>query len=158
MRAVIQRVRGASVTADGKASGRIGEGLAILIGIAAGDGEEQARLVATKALRLRVFPAAEGGAGFDRSVLEIGGGILLVSQFTLHASVRRGRRPDFAAAASRETAAPLFKRLASLFRESGLQVETGVFGAEMELQLTNSGPATFLLDSDDWRGTGGPRR
>jgi D-aminoacyl-tRNA deacylase len=140
MRAVVQRVSRARVTPGGG----IGAGLCVLLGVAGGDAEEQAARLAGKAARLRIFPAAEGR--FDCSVLDVGGGVLVVSQFTLIADTANGNRPSFADAAPPDEAEPLYERFCDELRALGVPVETGVFGAKMELELVNDGPVTIVLD------------
>ncbi len=149
MRAVIQRVTNAAVRVDGQAVGEIGPGLAILVGVTHDDTDEDISYLADKTLNLRIFPAENDQSGFDRSALEIGADILLVSQFTLYASTRKGRRPGFTDAAPGPVSEPVFNRLVDTFRQSGLKVQTGVFGAKMLVGLENDGPATFVLDTAD---------
>ncbi len=153
MRAVVQRVSRASVTVDGAVTGSAGTGLVILVGVTHGDGPDEVRYLRDKIANLRIFP--DDDAEFERSALEVGADILLVSQFTLYASTRKGRRPGFTEAAPGEFSEPLFNELVDAFRETGLRVETGVFGAMMLVELANDGPATFILDTAD-RNT--PRR
>jgi len=147
MKAVIQRVREASVSVDGKVVGEIGEGLLVLAGIARDDTEATLRSVASKIVNLRIFEDDEGR--MNRSLLEIGGQLLVVSQFTLMADCRRGRRPSFTDAAPPEVAAGLFERFVEMLREHPCKVETGVFQAMMEVRLNNWGPVTIILDSAD---------
>ncbi|WP_026369553.1 D-aminoacyl-tRNA deacylase [Kallotenue papyrolyticum] len=149
MRALIQRVSRASVRVDGATVGAIGPGLVILLGVGVGDSEREAALLAEKIAHLRIFADAEGK--FNRSLLEVGGAALVVSQFTLFADTRKGRRPSFTQAAPPEQAAPLVERFAALLREQGIAVATGRFGALMEVELVNQGPVTIWLDSDDWQ-------
>ncbi|MDP6666505.1 MAG: D-aminoacyl-tRNA deacylase [Dehalococcoidia bacterium] len=152
MRAVIQRVNRASVSVDDSVVGEIGGGLCLLIGITHEDCDDDLKYIVEKTLNMRIFPsesAEPGDSGFDRSVQEVGGGLLLVSQFTLYASTRKGRRPGFTDAARPEMASPMFDRVADAFRYSGLRVETGVFGASMNVQIENAGPVTIMLDSAD---------
>lgn len=141
MRVVVQRVSRARVTPGGE----IGRGLCILLGVARGDGEEAAERLAGKIARLRVFPDDEGR--FDRSVLDVGGAALVVSQFTLIADTAKGNRPSFAAAAPPEEAEPLYSHFCDLLRGLGVPVETGVFGAKMEVELVNDGPVTIALET-----------
>jgi D-tyrosyl-tRNA(Tyr) deacylase len=141
MRAVVQRVSRARVTPGGE----IGPGLCILLGVARGDREEEAGRLAGKIARLRIFPDDDGR--FDRSVLDAGGSALVVSQFTLIADTAKGNRPSFAGAAPPEQAEPLYERFTSRLRALGVPVETGVFGARMEVELVNDGPVTIVLDT-----------
>jgi len=145
MRAVVQRVSEASVEVDDAVVGQIGPGLAVLVGVKERDTEADARYLAEKTAHLRVFADEEGR--MNRSVLERGGGILVVSQFTLYGDVRRGRRPSYAEAAAPETAEALYQRYCELLRAEGLAVETGRFGAMMVVRIVNDGPVTILLDS-----------
>lgn len=147
MRAVIQRVREASVGVDGREVAAIGPGLLILVGVRQGDTEEAAGWLAGKVAEVRIFEDAEGK--MNRSVREVGGGALVVSQFTLYGDVRKGRRPSFSDAAHPEAAVPLLRRFVSDLRERGLPVQEGVFGARMQVRLVNDGPVTILLDSAD---------
>lgn len=149
MRAVIQRVSEASVAVEGRVVGAIRRGLLILLGVGIGDGEAEARLLAEKSANLRIFPDEEGR--FNRSLLDIGGEALVVSQFTLYADTRRGRRPSFSAAAPPEIAAPLVETFANELRRLGVAVSTGQFGAMMQVALVNDGPVTILLDSAIFR-------
>lgn len=150
MKAVVTRVERASVTLrDGASAGQrreIGGGLLILLGVGTADGEEAARKLVDKILALRIFPNAEGK--FDRSVTDLRGQILLVSQFTLYGSLKGGRRPDFTGAARPETAKPLYERVAELLCAGGLTVKTGEFGASMAVDSLNDGPVTVLVDTD----------
>ena len=141
MRAVVQRVSRARVTPGGE----IGPGLCILLGVARGDREEEAGRLAGKIARLRIFPDDDGR--FDRSVLAVGGSALVVSQFTLIADTAKGNRPSFAGAAPPEQAEQLYERFTSRLRALGVPVETGVFGARMEVELVNDGPVTIVLDT-----------
>jgi D-aminoacyl-tRNA deacylase len=143
MRAVLQRVSQASVRVGGHDEGRIGAGLLVLLGIAVDDGEDDADRLASKIARLRVFENDEGR--FDRSLLDTGGAALVVSQFTLLADTRKGNRPSFAAAATPERARQLYDRFCAALRELGIAVETGVFGARMDVELVNDGPVTITL-------------
>jgi D-tyrosyl-tRNA(Tyr) deacylase len=145
MRAVIQRVTRARVTVGDEEVGRIGRGLVALLGIAAEDGEREADWLLDKMLDLRVFQNSEGK--FDRSLREIGAELLVVSQFTLLADTRKGRRPSFTDAASPEQAIPLYERFIGRARDGGIATATGRFGASMQVELVNDGPVTILLDS-----------
>ena len=147
MRAVVQRVSAAAVTA-GDYDARIERGLLVLVGVERGDGPADVQYIASKVRDLRVFddPARPAG-GFDRSVQDAGGAVLVVSQFTLAADCRKGRRPSFDDAAPAEVARPLYESVVLALRESGLIVATGVFQAMMQVSLTNDGPVTLLLDS-----------
>ena len=147
MRAVVERVSRASVTVDGETVGAIGRGLLILVGIAHDDDEATARRVAAKCVEMRIFPDDRGR--FDRSLLDIGGEALVVSQFTLLADVRKGRRPAFTAASPPEIAAPLCDAFAAALREAGVTVATGRFGAKMLVESANEGPVTIVIDSAD---------
>jgi D-tyrosyl-tRNA(Tyr) deacylase len=147
MRAVVQRVTRASVVVEGQTVGAIGRGLMILLGVAHGDGEEQARWLAQKIAGLRIFEDDEGK--MNLSLLDVGGSALVVSQFTLYADSRKGRRPSFTDAARPEVAEPLCDRFASLLCEEGVaQVETGVFGAHMQVEIHNDGPVTLILERE----------
>jgi len=146
MRGVCQRVSRAQVRVDGRTVGQIGPGLCVLLGVARGDWIEEAVRLAGKVARLRVFPDEAGR--FDRSVLDAGGSALVVSQFTLIADSKRqkGTRPDFSATAPRAQAEPLYEHFCQALRDLGVPVETGVFGAHMQLELVNDGPVTIVLD------------
>jgi D-tyrosyl-tRNA(Tyr) deacylase len=145
MRAVCQRVARAEVRVDGAVRGAVGAGLCVLLGVARADGEAAAVRLAGKIARLRVFE--DEGGRFDRSVLDVGGGALVVSQFTLLADTAKGNRPSFTDAAPPEEAEPLYRRFCDELRALGVDVETGVFGARMELELVNAGPVTIVLDA-----------
>ena len=151
---VLQRVSRGAVSVDGAEVSRIGRGYVLLVGVEDGDDAEVARRMAAKVAALRLFAGAEG-RGFDLSVADVGGEVLVVSQFTLMGDVRRGNRPSWAAAAAPEAAAPLVDAAAEHLRALGLRVSTGVFGAMMEVSLVNDGPVTLVLDSADLLG---PRR
>lgn len=144
MKALLQRVSRAEVRVGGRTAGRIGAGLLVLLGVARGDGEAECDALAEKTAKLRIFPDGEGR--MDRAVGEAGGAVLCVSQFTLLADTRRGRRPDFTPAAPPDAARPLYERFCARLREAGLPVETGVFGATMDVELVNDGPVTVLLE------------
>ena len=146
MRGVIQRVNAAEVMIDGRTVGRIGPGLLVLVGVEEGDTSADADWVAEKTARMRIF--ADEAGKMNRSVVDIDGGLLVVSQFTLHAATQKGNRPSFLRAARPEEAVPLYERfLAALEREAGRPVARGVFAADMEVSLVNDGPVTILLDS-----------
>lgn len=146
MRCVIQRVSEAEVTIAGSGTGAIGRGLLVLVGVEAGDAAADAEWLAEKIARMRIFADDEGR--MNRSVVDIDGGILVVSQFTLHASTARGNRPGFTRAARPEEAIPLYERfLGTLEREAARSVARGVFGADMRVRLVNDGPVTILVDS-----------
>lgn len=144
MRAVIQRVSSASVTTAGQTVS-IGAGLVVLVGVERGDGVADAEYVSRKVQELRVF--SDGAKAFDRSVRDVGGDVLVVSQFTLAADCRKGRRPSFDDAAPPEIARPLYESVVQSLRDAGLTVATGVFQADMQVSLVNEGPVTVLLDS-----------
>jgi D-tyrosyl-tRNA(Tyr) deacylase len=146
MRVVLQRVSRASVTAGGERVASIERGLLLLAGVAQGDTEQEARKLAQKCAGMRIFP--DGGDRFNLSLLDTGGEALVVSQFTLLADVRRGRRPSFARAAPPETAEPLVEAFAEALRQMGVATQTGRFGAKMDIELVNDGPVTIVLDSD----------
>ena len=146
MRCVIQRVGRAEVTIDGRSVGRIGRGLLVLVGVEQGDEAGDADWSAEKVARMRIF--ADDDGKMNRSVVDIDGGLLAVSQFTLHASTQKGNRPSFLRAARPEEAVPLYERfLSSLELEAARPVARGVFAADMEVSLVNDGPVTILLDS-----------
>lgn len=145
MRAVIQRVERASVSVEGEIRGQIGAGFLVLIGVEEGDGDADFRYIAEKVPNLRVFEDEQGK--MNRSLLDVGGELLAVSQFTLLGDARGGRRPSFITAARPETADPTYERLVADWRARGIRVETGVFGAHMKVSLVNDGPVTILLDS-----------
>ncbi len=149
MRAVYQRVLSAYVSVEGRIVGKIGQGVLLFLGVETDDGEEQARKLAGKVADLRVFSDERGK--MNRSVREVGGGILLIPNFTLCGNCRHGRRPEFLRAARPETAEPLFRRFAALLQEAGVQrVETGVFGADMRVFAENDGPVTLMLNTKEW--------
>ncbi|MDJ0838995.1 MAG: D-aminoacyl-tRNA deacylase [Acidobacteriota bacterium] len=147
MRVLLQRVRHASVSVTGEEVSRIEDGLLVLLGVADSDGDEEIAKMAQKIVNLRIFNDEDGK--FNRSLLDMGGQILVVSQFTLYADTRRGRRPSFTDAARPEKAEPLVERLAERLRNEGVKcVETGVFGANMDVTLCNQGPVTIWIDSE----------
>jgi D-tyrosyl-tRNA(Tyr) deacylase len=149
MRAVVQRVSQASVEVEGRVVGQIDGGVLVLLGVGAGDGAAEAALLAEKIAHMRIFPDQEGR--FNRSLLDVGGSALVVSQFTLYADTRRGRRPSFSAAAAPELAEPLVEAFVAALRQRHVAVATGVFGAHMHVALVNDGPVTIILDSETFR-------
>lgn len=149
MRALVQRVSRASVTIDGRVHGAIDKGFLILLGITEGDTEADARYLADKCVGLRVF--TDENDKMNRSLADVGGGLLVVSQFTLYGDCSHGRRPSFIAAARPDTAIPLYECFVARCRESGLPVETGEFGAHMEVALLNDGPVTLWMDTAEMR-------
>lgn len=144
MRALVQRVAGASVSVEGEVSS-IGGGLVVFVGVGREDDEADARYVVEKIANLRIFE--DDGGRFNVSALDVSAELLVVSQFTLYADVRRGRRPSFTEAAAPEDAQSLFEMTVELFRETGLRVETGRFQARMMVELRNDGPVTLMVDS-----------
>jgi len=148
MRVIVQRVSRASVSVEGETVASIGRGLLLLVGAAEGDVEEEALRLAVKCAELRIFSDAEGK--FNLSLLDAGGEALVVSQFTLLADTRRGRRPSFVGAAPPEVAEPLVEAFARAMREAGVPTQTGRFGAKMTVKLVNEGPVTIVLDSADF--------
>lgn len=144
MRVVLQRVARARVTVEGRVTGEIGCGLLLLAGFTDGDSEDALAWMADKVVGLRIFPDDEGK--MNRSVQEAGGGLLVVSQFTLYGDTRKGRRPSFIDAARPEIAIPLYERFVALLRATGLPVGTGEFGAMMDVELVNDGPVTLILE------------
>jgi D-aminoacyl-tRNA deacylase len=147
MRALIQRVSRASVTVDERVVGKIGQGLLVLLGVGQDDSEVEVRTLVDKIVYLRIFGDDEGK--MNRSLLDIGGEVLVVSQFTLYADTRRGRRPGFTNAAPPSIAEPLVERFTAAIAAYGLTVAGGIFGAYMEVELLNSGPVTIWLDSEE---------
>jgi D-tyrosyl-tRNA(Tyr) deacylase len=145
MRLVLQRVSSGKVSVDGQVIAKIGPGLVILLGIAPGDGEAQARILAEKVAHLRIFE--DEGGKMNRSLLDTGDEAIVVSQFTLYADTRKGRRPSFTGAALPETACPLVERFAGLLRGLGVPTQTGEFGAHMLVEITNDGPVTIVLEA-----------
>ena len=145
MRAVLQRVRSASVTVDGRTVGSIGRGLVVLLAIGRDDEPGDAIYVVEKTANMRIFPDEAGH--MNRSALDVGAELLVVSQFTLYADTRKGRRPSFTAAAPPESAAARFDDAVARFRATGLRVETGRFGEMMDVALVNEGPVTIWVDS-----------
>lgn len=145
MRIVVQRVNRACVAVDGEIVGSIKHGLLLLVGVAQGDTENDARRLAQKCAEMRIFPDEAGR--FNLSLLDAGGEALVVSQFTLLANTRRGRRPSFAAAAAPEIAERLVESFSTALGDVGIAVQTGRFGAKMEVELVNDGPVTIVIDS-----------
>ncbi|MBP1156541.1 MULTISPECIES: D-aminoacyl-tRNA deacylase [unclassified Paenibacillus] len=145
MRVVLQRSKNAAVTVNGETVGAISRGLVLLVGIADGDTEQDAAYVAEKVAGLRIFE--DEGGKMNLSVLETGGQVLSISQFTLYGDCRKGRRPNFMGAARPEHAEPLYDRFNAMLREQGLHVETGRFGAMMDVSLVNDGPVTLIVES-----------
>ncbi len=146
MRAVVQRVSRAEVRVDGEVVGRAGRGLLVLLGIAASDTPEAGRALAEKIVHLRIFDDEQGR--MNRSLLEAGGAVLCVSQFTLYGDCRKGRRPSFDRAAPTDLARALYEQFVESLRALGVSVETGTFQAMMDVELVNDGPVTLLLDSE----------
>jgi D-tyrosyl-tRNA(Tyr) deacylase len=144
MRVLVQRVTRAEVRVGGEAVGRVGAGLLLLVGFTHHDDEGRLAWMAEKVLGLRIFPDEEGR--MNRALTENGGGLLVVSQFTLYGDARKGKRPSFVDAARPEVAVPLYERFVALLREAGVEVGTGTFGAEMEVELVNDGPVTLWLE------------
>lgn len=153
MKAVFQRVTEASVTVEGKQIANIDNGVLLLVGVCDGDTQQEAQVLAKKVAELRVF--CDENDKMNLSVLDIGGSVLAVSQFTLCASTARGRRPDFFGAAKPDVAKPLFDYFVDCLRQNGVtDVQTGEFGADMKVRLLNDGPVTILLDTDTWKRSG----
>lgn len=146
MRAVVQRVLDASVEVDGRIAGQIGPGLLILLGVRNGDTPREVQAVADKCLGLRIFEDQDGK--MNRSVREVSGGVLVVSQFTLYGDCRRGRRPSFIDAAPPAVSEPLYRAFVGCIAESGLRTAQGVFGAQMKVRLLNDGPVTVIVEKD----------
>ena len=144
MRTLVQRVKAAAVRIDGRVVGEVGEGVLALLGVTHGDTAAEADFLADKLVNLRIF---EDGAGkMNRSLLEVGGAALVVSQFTLYGDCRKGRRPSFTDAAVPAVAIPLYERFVAQVRAAGVTVGTGEFGADMEVEIHNSGPVTLMLE------------
>jgi len=144
MKIVLQRVKEAKVSIEGRVVGQIGQGICLLVGIEKGDTRDAAKFMAVKISELRIFPDEKDR--MNLSLLDIQGKILAVSQFTLAGSVKKGRRPSFDGAESPEKASELFDRFVGFLRETGVEVKTGLFGAVMEVHLVNTGPVTFVLE------------
>lgn len=149
MRALIQRVSRASVTIDGSVRGEIGRGFLVLLGITDGDSADDARYLADKIVKCRVF--TDENDKMNLALADVGGGILIVSQFTLYGDCKKGNRPSFTGAARPETAVPLYEAFIARCRESGLPVATGEFGADMQVGLVNDGPVTLWMDTAEMR-------
>lgn len=145
MRVLVQRCKRAKVTVDGSVTGKIETGLLLLVGITHEDAEADAAYLAEKVAGLRIFDDEQGKMNY--SVLDVGGGILSVSQFTLYGDTRKGKRPSYSTAAGADTAKPLYERFNELLKAKGLSVETGIFGADMDVELVNWGPVTLWLES-----------
>ncbi len=149
MRAVVQRVTKSSVSVDGEIKGSIGKGFNVLLGVMQGDGEEQAELLAAKIAKLRVFE--DENCKMNKSILDIGGEILVISQFTLCADIKKGNRPSFTDSAAPDEANRLYEFFCSKLLENGVsKVETGVFAADMAVEISNDGPVTIIMDTDIW--------
>ena len=146
MRVVLQRVKHASVQVDGKETGSIGQGFLILLGVSDTDDESTADKMADKICKLRIFE--DENEKMNRSLEDVGGQVLVVSQFTLYGNCKKGRRPEFLAAARPELAVPLYEKFVALCRDKGFHVETGEFGASMEVESVNDGPVTLIVDTD----------
>ena len=149
MRAVIQRVLNSSVSVDGEIKGSIGKGFNVLLGVMQGDGEAQAQLLAAKISKLRVFEDENGK--MNRGITDVGGEILVISQFTLCADIKKGNRPSFTDSAPPDEANRLYEYFCSKLLENGVsKVETGVFAADMKVEIMNDGPVTIIMDTDIW--------
>jgi D-tyrosyl-tRNA(Tyr) deacylase len=148
MRVVIQRVKSSQVIVNGEIIGKIGRGLNLLVGIAKTDTDAELDWMVRKCLELRLFPNEEGNERFSKSVQEIDGELLVVSQFTLYGDCRKGRRPSFDRSAAPQSAEDLYNRFVTKLTASGLQVKTGQFGAMMEVSIENDGPVTLLLEKE----------
>lgn len=146
MRAVVQRVAGSSVTSGGRVLGEIGPGFTVLLGITHNDTPELAERLATKVSKLRVFSDDQGK--MNLSLGQVGGSVLVISQFTLYADARAGNRPSYTQAARPETAVPLYEHFVATLQGLGLTVATGEFGADMQVEILNDGPVTIILDTD----------
>jgi D-aminoacyl-tRNA deacylase len=148
MRVIVQRVKSSQVTVNGKVIGKIGRGLNVLVGIADTDTDTELDWVARKCLELRVFPDDEGGNSWQKSVQEISGELLVVSQFTLYGDCRKGRRPSFDRSAAPSAAIEKYNLFIEKLRSSGLRVETGEFGAMMQVNIENDGPVTLIIEKE----------
>lgn len=150
MRAIIQRVAKSSVTVDGELKGSVGKGYNVLLGVMEGDTDAQAELLAAKVSKLRVFEDENGK--MNKSILDIGGEILVISQFTLCADIKKGNRPSFTDSAAPDEANRLYEYFCDCLRKEGVsKVETGVFAADMLVSIENDGPVTIMMDTDIWR-------
>ena len=147
MRALVQRVHNASVSPKGYSTRTIEKGLCIFIGISVTDEIKQIRYIVDKIINLRVFPGKENNERYHLSVKDINGELLIVSQFTLYASTNKGKRPSFTEAAKPDIASKIFRRIVEEFKNSGLKVETGIFGSDMDVEINNYGPMTLIIDS-----------
>ena len=147
MRALIQRVTKGCVSVEGNKKGEIDKGFVILLGVGTNDTEKECDYIADKTMNLRIFEDENGK--LNKSLLDVNGKALIVSQFTLYADCKKGRRPSFIDAARPETAIPLYERFISIFRNSGIEVQTGEFGADMSVLIENDGPVTIWLDSNE---------
>lgn len=153
MRAVIQRVNNSSVSVDGEIKGKIGKGFNVLLGVMNGDTDAEAELLASKISKLRVFEDDNGK--MNKGILDVGGEILVISQFTLCADIKKGNRPSFTDSAPPDEADRLYRRFCDCLRENGVsKVETGVFAAEMLVEISNDGPVTIIMDTDIWNKRG----
>ena len=148
MRVLIQRVTASSVAVDGEIIGKIGKGLNLLVGVAATDTDKEIEWLVNKCLNLRLFATPETDGKWDKSVIEIGGEILVVSQFTLYGDCRKGRRPSYSNSAAPDIAEPIYDRFVAKLKESGLSIATGKFGAMMDVSISNDGPVTFWLERE----------
>lgn len=149
MRAVLTRVDHASVKVDGEIVGKIGKGFLILLGVGQNDTEAECIKLCDKLCGLRVFE--DDQEHMNLGLTDVGGEILVISQFTLYGNTKKGRRPDFLAAAKPELAIPLYEKFVAMCREKGFHTETGVFGAHMEVDSLNNGPVTIMVDTDEWK-------
>lgn len=145
MRAIVQRVSSSNVKVNGEIVGEINKGFNVLIGISKDDGDEDIKYITDKIVNLRVFQ--DENDKMNLSLLDIGGEVLLISQFTLYGDVRKGRRPNFMNALGGEEAEKIYKKLIESFKNTGIKVECGIFGADMKVEINNDGPVTILLDS-----------
>lgn len=149
MKAVVQRVGRATVSVDGNVVGSIGRGLVILVGVSGEDGQGDAEAIGSKIAGLRIF--TDDGGLMNRSIIDVGGEVLVISQFTLYGDIRRGRRPSFVEAARPEVASPLIDLVSEVMRSLGIAVSEGSFGARMEVELVNDGPVTLVIETRQGR-------